>query len=181
MGDYQAMRDVDVPRQAWVWHALRLVSVIGFFVYGLLWWATSTVLVIFFAIVFHLSGPRGVIVMGLIYAGLIVAYLIRFALRVAKARRLIREGTFVTAVVADVRQFRGPRGSTGTSIALDLPQDIGVGRVSFVLDGGGRSLSVGDEVPVLVVPKSDYCAAFPGEGDLVPAGAAKSWLMRVLG
>ncbi len=189
MSHYEQIRDADVPRRVRFGHTLRLVSVVGVLIYGFLWFSVSSIFVLFLmSFCMSLSesarrSPAAGIVVGLIYLGLLVAYPIRVGLRFAKARRLIREGTFVTGVLESAREFRaGRRGlrATGTAFTLRLPQDLGVGSVSFVLDGRRAlfSLSAGDEVPVLVVPGSSYCAAFPGGADLVPAGEAQSLLVR---
>ena len=183
MNHYEMLKDADLPRQVWVRYALRLLSVIGFFVYGSLWLAVSVIFMTFLMVLFGPAlGQLGAFVVVVICLGLFMAYPVRVALRFVKARRLMREGTFVTAVVEDVREFRVRRGSfraTGTSVALRLPQDVGFGRVSFVLDGPASGLSAGETVPVLMVPGSNFCAAFPGNSDLYPAGDAQSWLMRV--
>jgi hypothetical protein len=85
----------------------------------------------------------------------------------------------VTAVVENAREFRGKR-TTGTALALRLPEHVGVDRVSVVFDGSSGEPWVwgAEEVPVLIVPGSSFCAAFPGKADLCPAGEAQSLLMR---
>ena len=183
MNHYEMLKDADAPRRVRVRYALRLVSVIGSFVYGFLWLSVSAMVMTFLML---LVGPAlgwlGAFVVAAICFGLFMAYPIRVALRFVKARRLIREGMFVTAVVENVREFRAGRGlfrATGTSVALRLPKDVGFGRLSFVLDGPASGLSAGETVPVLMIPGSNFCAAFPGETDLYPAGEAQSWLMRV--
>jgi len=186
MSHYETLRDAAVPRKPWVRNALRLWSLPGFIAHAFLWFGVvSTIFVLSFLAFSIKSGhrrlsPEVINIVLVLYFGLLAGFLIRGALRFVMARRVIREGKFVLAVVESAQEFRGDHGTSGTALALRLPEHVGGGMISVIFDGSSGSPGEwrGDDIPVLVIPGSKYCAAFPGKTQLCPAGEAQSLLIR---
>jgi hypothetical protein len=186
MSHYEDLRGVSVPRKAWVRHALSLWSLPGFIVHAFLWFAVVTTIFVLAVLAFSIksghqrTSPVVVNIVLVLYFGLLAGYLIRGVLRFVQARRVIREGKFVLAVVESAQEFHGDHGTSGTALALRLPEHVGGGRISVVFDSYSIAADEwrGDDIPVLVLPGSKYCAAFPGKAQLCPAGEAQSLLIR---
>lgn len=158
-------------------YSLRIDSIFGFVVYGLLWFFFAcglATLALFVGIWIVGSNPgdfaKAVVLAAWLggFVGAWVLYALWVGRRLGRARELVRNGVIVDAIVSETHRTT-PRGTPYTHTILVWSDATSEHRARISIGGHPQELDEGRSVPVMFVRDYAYCAAFPIGGKMVLA------------